>query len=157
MPNWCENDLWVEGTEEQLEEFMAFVKGERDSRGRLQTIDFEKIVPVPEDENLEWFSWSAENWGTKWNASHFEDLNPDSGGEWKEDEAWDRDKCIKITFDTAWNPPLPIIKALGKKFPELWFRLAYFEQGMGFNGAYRVENGKVTMNESGDYFGDRGG
>jgi hypothetical protein len=46
---------------------------------------------------------------------------------------------------------------MGELFPDLVFDLRYFEGGMQFNGIYRIENGQVADERSGDYFGDRGG
>ena len=41
MPNWCENDLAVEGPKEVIEEFLKFAAGE-------SPFDFEKFIPYPE-------------------------------------------------------------------------------------------------------------
>ena len=40
MPNWCENDLAVEGPKEVIEEFLKFAAGE-------SPFDFEKFIPYP--------------------------------------------------------------------------------------------------------------
>ena len=60
-------------------------------------------------------------------------------------------------FNTAWSPIIPVIKKMGEMFKKLEFELRYFEQGMGFNGLFRMKQGKVIDNLSGEYFGDRGG
>ncbi len=60
-------------------------------------------------------------------------------------------------FDTAWSPPEPLVKKMGELSPDLTFDLRYFEGLMQFNGILRIENGQVTDDRSGDYFGDRGG
>lgn len=91
-----------------------------------------------------WYDWSCANWGTKWNAHNAKVVEQS-------------DECAMINFFTAWSPPLPVVKALSEKYPELSFTLKYFEGGMGFNGIYVCENGEVLAEESGDYFGDRGG
>ena len=62
-----------------------------------------------------------------------------------------------MTFETAWGPPLPVVKTASELFPDLVFSLRYFERGAAFNGCYRCEAGEVTFDESGPYFGDRGG
>ena len=46
---------------------------------------------------------------------------------------------------------------MGELSPDLTFDLRYFEGLMQFNGILRIENGQVTDDRSGDYFGDRGG
>jgi hypothetical protein len=77
-------------------------------------LDFNKIIPQPEgiqdpregvlgqDE----YDWCVENWGTKWNSYETELRKK---GSWQ----------LVITFETAWAPPLPIIEALFKKYPEV--------------------------------------
>lgn len=55
---------------------------------------------------LDWYSWSCENWGTKWNAYGITvyPLKPDS-------------RRLVLEFDTAWSPPRPIFKEIVRKFP----------------------------------------
>lgn len=61
-----------------------------------------------------WYDWATRNWGTKWNA-------------YDVDDAWsmlpsDRGRaCMAITFDTAWGPPDPVLRALEAKFPTVHF------------------------------------
>lgn len=54
---------------------------------------------------VDWYDWANEHWGTKWNAcdptefiKHTENLI-------------DRYEC---SFNTAWNPPYPIVKEISK-------------------------------------------
>ena len=42
MPNWCENDLTVEGPTEVIEEFLKFAAGE-------SPFDFDRFIPYPEE------------------------------------------------------------------------------------------------------------
>ena len=92
-----------------------------------------------------WYDWRYAHWGTKWNAA----------GASLEGGATDQEATLH--FDTAWSPPKLVIEALGKKFPALHFEMRYFECGVGYNGLYVVEDGEEARDESGDYFGDRGG
>ena len=83
--------------------------------------DFNKIIPMPahgdtffatgplgEEERKKygknnWYDWSVEHWGTKWNSS--------------ESSLYDEDEdCLEYTFRTAWSAPGPVIAALAKKF-----------------------------------------
>ena len=100
------------------------------------------------------YEWCIQNWGTKWGAMDFEITNDISS--W-EDKAKVKHAEISYTFNTAWSPPIPVIEAMSKKYPKLNFDLRYFERGMGFNGIFRVQDGKVEMNEEGKYYGERGG
>ena len=59
MPNWCENDLTVEGPTEVIEEFLKFAAGE-------SPFDFDRFIPYPEefrrlDEAAE--AWDREHAG----------------------------------------------------------------------------------------------
>lgn len=57
-----------------------------------------------------WYEWCIKNWGTKWNAC-------DS---WVEDDI--------IHFDTAWSPPIPVLIALSKKYPNNEFYLEFEDE-----------------------------
>ena len=81
MPNWCENDLTVEGPKGAVEEFIKFVAGE-------SPFDFNKFVPYPEefkrlDDAAE--AWDKEHAGRPdydWRARPKDGFN--SGGyEWR--------------------------------------------------------------------------
>ena len=85
-----------------------------------------KPVPYPEGAT-DWYEWSIEHWGTKWNAYQTEV---------SEDET-------VVRFDTAWSHPWPVIEALSKKFPEHVLEVAYADEDLGHNfGMYRVLDGE---------------
>src|SRR5512132_365387 len=95
MPNWCENDLAVEGPKEVMEAFLKFAAGD-------SPFDFNRFIPYPEEfrrlddvakawdrehegrTGYDWHSrpkdgfnsggyeWRVEEWGTKWPASRVE-------------------------------------------------------------------------------------
>ena len=60
-------------------------------------------------------------------------------------------------FDTAWSPPVPVIRKAAELFPSLSFELRYFESRGRFNGMLCCSRGGVDYDECGPYFGDRGG
>jgi hypothetical protein len=71
----------------------------------------------------EWdYNWCVANWGTKW----------DVGG----DNGYTRPNpnTLKISFDSAWAPPLEAYRAM----EELGFEVKamYYEPGMAFAGLY---------------------
>lgn len=167
MPNWCECDLTVCGQMARVQEFLEFAKG-GDSG-----FDFNRFIPYPEwfrlqDEaaqawkrdphrigqaprngfNSGGYDWYVENWGTKWNAYHVEIGEPST---------WDNEASVDICFTTAWSPPLPVIVKASELFPDLNFELRYFECGAQFNGVFQCLDGQVVWDESGLYFGNRGG
>jgi hypothetical protein len=84
-------------------------------------------------ENLEtygckdWYSWSIQYWGTKWNA--YDCNNGDYG---------------TISFDTAWSTPFPVMQKLARMFPELSFEVKFADEDLGSNcGKYTFENGEL--------------
>jgi hypothetical protein len=46
---------------------------------------------------------------------------------------------------------------ISKKFPDLNFKLRYYEAGCGFKGLLILENGLVITHIQGSYTGQRGG
>ena len=132
MPNWTANKLEITNKTEAMASFKKFM-GE-DNNGFC----FKKLVPPPADmfegdlgdkERAEcedkgianWRDWCPENWGTKWNAC----------GVTSEEETFRDGKWTTITyqFNTAWSPPLKVIDALRKKFPDLEISGGYIDEG----------------------------
>jgi len=185
MPNYCENDLYVYGEPEKLKEFKEYAKGsggwidfnkfipypekfkkQDDKANRWSELKNKKDDELSGDEKKEkillsmeadergyitdgynsgGYEWCLKNWNTKWNACNVE-LNDNI-----------EEGILTYYFDTAWTPPLPVIKKMSEMFPELKFELRYFECGAGFNGLFKCFGGKVIEDKMGDYFGDRGG
>lgn len=80
----------------------------------------------------DWYDWSVENWGTKWNA--------DQGG------ASETGMC----FCTAWSPCIPIVCKLAELTGET-FILEYMEEGEGFIGRYTAT---PTGDDEEEYYED---
>lgn len=133
------NRVEVYGDKDQVKELKEFVDGETN-------FDFKKIVPIPkelidttaptpEPDSFEsrrlrklhgadnWYDWSINNWGTKWNSYH-------------DEVDYDGEKSLVYKFDTAWSPPEPVIDALRKKFPDLGITAFFDEPGMQIAGYY---------------------
>jgi hypothetical protein len=151
MPNWCSNTLWVEGNPEQLKEFKTKTTKQSD-HNQPNRIEFtlEGLYPTPpelmkenafgQSENSEglvekfgfsdWYTWRVNSWGTKWDVCE-SDIYEDS------------DKDFMVVFDSAWAPPTMWLEHIAPQFPELRFKLAYSEPGIGFCGqaTWDVENG----------------
>ena len=82
---------------------------------------FNEFVPLPEDQEKNWYDWHLENWGSKWDiANGFIGL--------------EAPKELELGFDTAWSPPI----AFYKKMEDLGFTVSanYREEGMSFIGEY---------------------
>lgn len=168
MPNYCENDLYIEGPKSEIAKLLIHVRTKR------SLFDFNTIIPYPEkftkiDEDLEkaghkkhetlgifldavkdgynsgGYEWCVENWNTKWNAQNpiMRNLH----------------NRICISFSTAWNPPIPVIAKLHQLFPQCSLHLEFFECGGAFCGgvSFLNEPGKATNKWESKYLGCRGG
>jgi len=66
MPNHIQNKLKIQGTQEQIHKVLDFIKKEDDGTNDVHgigTIDFNKIIPMPESLNIT--SGSCTNNGLK--------------------------------------------------------------------------------------------
>jgi len=171
MPNWCECELKVTAKKNKLVDinnFKTFASGKDDN----DLLSSENFVPYPKervaiekkrqhwidnnkDKNefdcptKDWFNtggyeWCSDEWGTKWGICEVSVLE-------------ETKTKIQYLFSCAWSPPIPIVIAMAKKFPELKFTLDYWERGCGFQGKLICSNGKVLANVSKGYKGNRGG
>ena len=164
MPNHCENDLYIQGNKQPRE----ILKAIKSLTEEDYLFYFNRVIPMPESllnitspqqnekeiaqakENLklygatDWYTWSCKNWGTKWNAYDIV-------------IRYRKPKSIKIKFETAWAPPLPVITALAKKFPAYTFTLRYFERGMAYQGTLKIKGDRILKQEQKKYRGRRGG
>ena len=139
MPNWTHNTLEITDRTEAVASFKEFMGGDNDG------FCFKKLVPPPADmfegdlgdkERAEckrkgianWRDWQIANWDTKWNACRVV----------SEEETFLDGKWTTITyqFDTAWSPPLKVIDALKKKFPDLEISGGYIDEGYEGCGSF---------------------
>ncbi|MHB1231601.1 MAG: DUF1281 family ferredoxin-like fold protein [Burkholderiales bacterium] len=144
MPNWCYNKLVVIGPEDQLNEFQELVR-DGDS-----VLTFQKIIPVPQDDN--WYDNNREAWGTKWDAvnAHVYRRHPGDCDRHAVDES---EGCITYTFDTAWSSPGHVLGTLSKMFPTLVLRHSGFEEGLGFAVTAVLYQGMWRVIYDGDRLG----
>jgi hypothetical protein len=155
MPNHIQNRLKIFGTPDQIKKVFSEISGEPFDSGEKRTIDFNKIIPAPEnmfrgDLSMEtqasleaqgiphWHGWQSENWGTKWNAYQCD--GP-------------KDTDDTIYFQTAWAAPIQIIEALARKFPDTKMSWDWADEDTGRNtGRVKLEDGKAwfykPMNDS---------
>ena len=72
----------------------------------------------------DWYEWSCNNWGTKWNASEIE---------------WIADNCVE--FETAWSFCHPIVKKLSEMFPDVAIEFSYADEDCSSNtGTGTIKN-----------------
>ena len=125
MPNYCTNLLYVQGDAMMVAEFhRRFTKygnsGEKYS--------FQGFIPDPGTNDKR-----DEAWGTKWDACFcsIEMSAPDFMG---------------YQFETAWAPPIPVVHAMQREFPELNIEMFFEEPGWGFQGSV-LHNGTVIQED----------
>jgi hypothetical protein len=160
MPNHVDCDLRINGKRADIEEFLTFAKTDK------KLIDENKFIPYPEvftkkdaearearaagnydikdGYNSGGYEWCRDHWGTKWGMYDHSDVKLMA-------------RSAKVSFQTAWSPPKPIVKKMGEMFPKLKFTLRYYECGSQFKGVLIVKDGQVEVDESSKYFGNRGG
>lgn len=126
MPNWCENNLTIMGSKQQLDDLMSKVRTTDKDGATVFTI-LEGLYPRPFGED--WYSWNNENWGTKWGDCETQ-LQDDS------------DEVKEFTFLSAWSPPVEGIINISKSYPDLIFSMSWHEEGCDFWGATACQNGE---------------
>ena len=145
MPNWCSNEVTIEGTKEDMAKFVdeCFT----DFKG-TPVLDFAKVVPEPDynkpqkdgthnkgvqkelhDVMPDWWNWRNLHWGTKWNLLPSPEVNL-TGYEL----VGQTDSFIELDFDTAWSPPSGIYDAIYEKYPSLDINWFYREDGCQLAG-----------------------
>jgi len=151
MPNYCYNNLYI--TVEDNKQLDKIIQGITNNSEQL--FDFNRIIPIPEElANTsapnrtnpitlrdkygfsDWYEWRCANWGTKWNASEVE-LNLETPEQ------------IYIKFQTAWSPPIPVIKKIAEMFPFAYLTLDWEEES-GYYGRTEFAKGVMTFDMEGE-------
>lgn len=132
MPNWVKNKMFIQGPPEQIDELLDKCDTNESK------FDFNGIIPMPgtvfrgdlgSEEtklypgDLNWYDWSVNHWGTKWNASE-ESVTSFVDG----DLAY-----ALVSFETAWSAPMPIYRAIREQYPDLHVSVRYADEDIGRN------------------------
>ena len=138
MPNWCNNSLTISHKDaDTLDNLMAQIRADSDERL------FQHIKPMPEElrdttspsDSPNWYDWSCDNWGTKWDACNV--------------DYEEYDGIVTFAFDTAWSPPIPVYEALADMGFEV--QAYYVEFGMMYAGSWHCNaDGEVSEEYSDD-------
>lgn len=153
MPNYVRNRLKIVPKDytkaEEIEDKLSGI----DEDGQYMAFSFQSIIPMPENiykgdvgekememyGNDNWYDWSVEHWGTKWDTVDSCVGVNHSNGE------------ISVTFDTAWACPEPVIKELARLYPDTLMRLEYADEDYGYNcGVITGKNGEITIQDYSD-------
>lgn len=97
---------------------------------------FNRIIPMPPEHEADWYSWNVKHWGTKWNSYDVEIIK---------DNPFFKMEGVEIRFNTAWSPPVPVIRAMSCMFPDLSIQHYFEDEGECFHpGWITFENGEQT-------------
>lgn len=138
MPNWVKNTVNISGPVEEIDRLL-------DACSSIDSaFDFDGIIPMPNHVfqgdlgpeemekypgDLNWYDWSINHWGTKWNAHDPTVFRSD------------KDK-VCIEFETAWACPFPIYEAMMEQYPNLYIQVYYADEDLG-NNCGIWENGEL--------------
>ena len=153
MPNWCSNYLEISGNKEVIQKIHKEIKG-----GKEYPKLFSLFYPIPEELNdaivthlpsktddkiselvkkygaEDWYYWSINNWGCKWDARdiHIEESN---------------DVFLHLCFNTPWSPPIDFYTKLANEY-KVEITATYTEESVAFCGRFQssVDDGEVVIN-----------
>ena len=97
--------------------------------------EFEKKMEILHEQNLKdyghknWYDWCVAVWDTKWNSYSCYTL--------EENDFNALEDLDSIGFQTAWSPPINVIRELAKLTGES-LRMSYYDEGWMFGGEYLV-------------------
>ena len=146
MPNYCDCYINIKGEVDLIKHLYDQIQTKKEFLNIL--------VPRPEDQEDNWYEWSVENWGTKW------DLDEDQikGLEYTKinSSTAQIDGCVL----TAWGPPMDAfdnyiydVEEKSDCEKEADIKCVYWEAGMAFAGIYHngddecITYGELTKKE----------
>tara|TARA_Y100000401_G_scaffold55907_1_gene44260 strand:+ start:13048 stop:13524 length:477 start_codon:yes stop_codon:yes gene_type:complete len=137
MPNWCVNELSVEGDRKQISEFKEKAKGESSE------LSMNNFFPTPQEyldkhkeepRDMNWYQWRLNNWGCKWDVVA---------------EIIHKTNHVAIySFDSPWGPPVEFVQKVSSLFRKLIFRITFDEPGCDFAGDITCKKGEIVNEEA---------
>jgi hypothetical protein len=126
MPNNCSCTVRLSADKATID---LFKQTEFSFKSLYPTPEFPPLTDISGQDNR-WYDWNCENWGTKWDRYNFRISHTGETG-------------LELVFTTAWDPPYAFFEYLLKKFPDLWIKCDWIEEG----GMAGVFVGKTQDNE----------
>lgn len=145
MPNWCENDLRLEGDPKEIRAYLELVSGtvEPYDYDSIANADLTRVYPMPEvlrgthagftgdeEEQKEWDRHSdlaeAETGHRNWYTWAYTNW----GVKWSPEviDLYDQ----SVLFQTAWCPPDELIRRSSEMFPNIVFTMRSTEESSAF-------------------------
>lgn len=154
MPNWCFNTITITAkTAKEIKAIVEFLKGDKAEDG--SPFDFSKILPQPAElvnrqfggEDIQGspehvalvaelerkygasslYDWNCNNWDTKWNACEATldeiVIKKDKASK----EKWNG-YYVQYRFETAWSPPVNVMRKLSGLFEDVLVELYFTEE-----------------------------
>ena len=151
MPNWCANSLEIYAPSKHK---LTMVCKKLGLKNEIPQLNFCSIVPEPRDLMEQedgqagampgWYGWRISNWGCKWDVGdidesyiHYRVVDYDVVENTKPYHS------VTISFQTPWSPPVPFVKSLSEKYPDLIVFLEFEEGGVGYEGELLMKDGVV--------------
>ncbi len=147
MPNWCNNQLMVQGPAKDIRRFKEkavghspWVPPQEARRDKPNLLNFHSLWPVPEEllkggygEAV--YHWEQKHWGCKWGGCETRIVDESDG-------------YIQYAFDTPWSPPLEFIENVTRDWPALSFFIEYEESGNGLKGQAKRQGNQLGRSSS---------
>jgi hypothetical protein len=133
MADWCNNRLKISGPRDDIKRFIGA------STDDVGSLSLSKLVPMPEkfETRNEWYCWSQENWGTKWDVNKEEKAMITLS---ELDQGLTEANC---DFGSPETPPIAWQLTVSKMFPSLTFSLWYDEPVGDIAGLSEVKSGET--------------
>jgi hypothetical protein len=131
MPNWCENEIDIEGTREQIDRIIADIGDSNEWMQALIPLEGEEWERINEEKDY-LLSPLSPFYGSKWYATRDDCSMFDTGYGY-----------IIISVDSAWSPFVPFCQKVSKKYG-VEVRIRFFESGCDFGGEEIFKNGEQT-------------
>lgn len=141
MPNWCNNTFELVAPKEKVREFESFLEekngkdwfdfflpcpAELKDGGAVSFHDEPKPDLVEKYGASDWYTWSVNNWGCKWNCD---------AQDWNVEDYDDDNLSIRFWFDSPWGPPTELYNFIDAQ-DGLNVFANFHEEGMGFVGKF---------------------
>lgn len=137
MANNCENRLRIDNAK-NIEDIFEILFGDRNPQDNYEKLSYDRVVPFPGG-----FASLVASKQRKWLIENFGQARQEA-----RDPVCHKlsESSGQITFDSANDPPLNLIKNLSALFPEARFNLKYFEAGNWLAGTAICINGTLEDN-----------
>ena len=126
MPNWCNNNITINGDEGTIRTLTAVLKSLKTDDEEQSSDVFKSLIGLPQhmsdgDYKEKWYDTNIGWFGTKWDISYDEHAFTFTKNE------------ISFFCETAWSPPIPFLQNLCEMY-KVNANLFYSEGGVGFSG-----------------------